>query len=111
MSALSGEGKVRDAQAGAIYCNKESKAAAVYPDPITIGASSKGNNSKIEWEPFGGSGIKQFTVKLAAGTCQEPTIDQDHKVCTLLPGAPPSQTYQVTADACSAPGTATLAVQ
>ena len=105
------KGNVLDSQSGVIYCDAASKAAKVYKDPLQVAASTGGANSKIQWFPYGNSGITAFTVTLQPGTCQEATIDQSQNICTLLAGAPKSQTYNVTADVCSSPGTAVLNVQ
>jgi hypothetical protein len=92
----------------AIYCdNSKTK---VDPDPLTVAPTTEASVSKVQWFLVGNPANKSFSVNMAAGTCVEPTIDQDHNVCTLALGAPKNQTYQVAA-ACSAGGSADLHVQ
>ena len=102
---------IANAQLGYVYCDMTTKAAKVYPDPLLASASTStsGGDSTVQWLPVGGSGITKYTIGLQSGTCKESTIDQSQDVCTLLVGAS-SQTYTVTADACSA-GTASMTIR
>jgi hypothetical protein len=108
-AALHPSGAPRDAEAGYVFCDANTKAAKVYPSPLVITASTAAGDSKIQWFPLGGSGIATWAVTLQPGTCSEATINQTQPLCTLQPGAQ-SQTYQVTGDACTSPGTAVLTV-
>ena len=101
---------VANSQVGAIYCDKTTKAAKVYTDPLVASAATSASNSTVQWLPAGGSGITTYSVTLQSGTCNETTINQTQNVCTLLASAPASQTYTVTADTCTASGSATLTV-
>ncbi len=97
---------IANPQVGAIYC-KQNK-ATIYPDPLSASAPTADSVSTVQWLPAGGSGIKIFSITLQNGTCKEgTTINQAQNVCTLLVGAPATQSYPVTADACST-GSATL---
>jgi hypothetical protein len=100
---------VADAQLGYVYCDKTTKAAKVYPDPLPAPAATAGGDSTVQWLPLGGSGISTYAIGVQSGTCKEGMIDQSQDVCTLVVGAP-SQTYMVTADTCSMPGTAVLTI-
>jgi hypothetical protein len=101
---------VADAQVGYVFCDMGTKAAKVYQDPLSASASASGGDSTVQWLPLGGSGIMKYTIGLQSGTCKESTVDQSQDVCTLVAGAS-SQTYSVTADACSAGGTASLTIR
>lgn len=98
---------IANPQVGAIYC-KQNK-TTIYPDPLSAPATTADSVSTVQWLPAGGSGITTFTITLQNGTCKEgTTINQAQNVCTLMVGAPATQSYPVTADACSTVGSATL---
>jgi hypothetical protein len=100
---------IASAQLGYISCDKATKVAKVYTDPLPAPPSTPGGDSTVQWKKVGDSGITKFTIGLQPGTCKEGTIDQSQEVCTLVAGAA-SQTYTITADACS-PGTARLTIR
>jgi hypothetical protein len=103
-----GQAPVVSGETAVVYC--EGSKTKVDPDPLSIASSTGGGVSRVQWFLAGNTTDRKFTVNLAAGTCSEPSIDQDHNVCTLLPEASKNQAYQVSA-ACGGNGSADLLIR
>ena len=98
-------GSVINAEAGYLYCDANSHAPKAYPDPLPAAGGDT-----IQWFAAG-SNIVSWNLALQAGTCSETTINQDQPVCTVKADAPKTQTYSITANACTGTGSAGLTIK
>jgi plastocyanin len=99
------QGSVINADGGYLYCDASSHAPKASPDPLPAAGGDT-----IQWFAAG-SNIVSWNLVLQAGTCIETTINQDQPLCNVKADAPKTQTYSITADACTGTGSAVLTIR